>query len=119
MWAQSNAMTWNPAKSFVLYNKHTRRHFFFLGNGRLTKAPDIVYLGVREDENGINTKKFLERTQQVDRRLTWLQRMRITMSGLSLPTCIAIFKSFIQSNWEYSLHPCPANDIIMGNIIKK
>ena len=98
-WAQSNAMTWNPAKSFVLYNKHTRRHSFFLGHDRLTKPPDIIYLGVSEDENGINIKKFLERIQQADRRLTWLQRLGIARYGLDLPTCIAIFKSLIQSKW--------------------
>ena len=38
-WARENTMTWSPAKSFVLYNKHAKRHYFFLGHDRLTKPP--------------------------------------------------------------------------------
>ena len=37
-------------------------------------------------------------------------------SDLSLHTCIAIFKSLIQSKWEYALHLCPISEIIIGNI---
>ena len=92
-WSQENEMTWNPSKSVVLYNKYTRRNSFFLGDDRLTKPPDIIYLGVSDDENVINIEKFLERIQQADGSLTWLQRLGATRSGLSLPTCIAMTRA--------------------------
>ena len=68
-WAQSNAMTWNPAKIIVLYNKHNRRHYFFLGHDRLAEPPEIIYLGVVQDENGVNIENILEKTQKADLRL--------------------------------------------------
>ena len=69
----------------------------FLGYDRLTKPPYIIYLGVNEDENGINIKIFIEMIQQADQHLTWLQILGITRSGLSLATCIAVFDSLIHS----------------------
>ena len=48
------------SEDFRIIKNKTRRNSF-LGSDSLTMTPEIFYLEVREDENRINMKKFVER----------------------------------------------------------
>ncbi len=94
-------------KSVVIWTKDTRSHEFNLADHTLKKVREAKYLGVTITEDGVSDSKTVERMKKRKKVLGVLRRLGIFMNGVHPARAIRLYKSPVQSRWEYGISLTP------------
>ena len=109
-WSADFQMAWNtaPGKSEVLFPPRGHQtSTFFLSGEPLRNVESSVYLGVSLTTSGITEKKHVMRVKAAQRRLMQLIPIGIHIRGFNTNLCAMLYRVFVRSIYEYSLHPVP------------
>ncbi len=96
-----------PKKSVVIWTKDRRSHEFKLAGHTLKKVREAKYLGVTITEDGVSDSKTVERIKKGKNVLGVLRRLGVFLNGVHPARAIRLYKSLIQSRWEYGIHLTP------------
>ncbi len=117
-WAHENGMKWNTKKSVILRSKYTQGHEFFFSGVRLRSVIEVKYLGRTITEEGISDSKLVDRIKKAENVLGVLRRLGVFTNGVHPARSIRLYKSLVQSRWEYCLHLTPWTNRVAAEVRK-
>ncbi len=68
---------------------------------------EAKYLGVTLTEEGVSDSKMVERIKKAKNVLGVLRRLGVFTNGVHPARSIRLYKSLVQSRWEYGMHLTP------------
>ncbi len=115
-WAEQRRMTWSTSKCEVLIAEQTTDKAFFLSGKELRKEKEVEYLGISLTQEGISDSKLIQRIEKAKPVLYIMKRLGVFRLGSPPEKGIRLYKTLVQSRWEYGLHLTPWNEQISNAV---
>lgn len=110
--SRRNLYRWKPAKCMILSN--VKNAEFYLYGERIAQVDHAIYLGVPVTQDGIDTKRLIERniSKAMD-RVGLLHSVGINKTGLRGYYNACIYKLFVRPILEYGLAVAPVDSKLL------
>ncbi len=79
---------------------------------------EAKYLGVTLADEGVSDSKMMERIKKAKNVLGVLRRLGVFTSGVHPARSIRLYKSLVQSRWEYGIHLTPLTKKVLEEVKK-